>query len=57
MQLDQTVAGFIVVDATTLEQVWDIPIVANAGLLACNPNNGKIYIASMDGQVVMVYQD
>jgi PKD repeat protein len=47
----------LVYNAETLGLKWDIPTVANAGLLACNSNYGKIYIASMDGQVVMVYQD
>lgn len=54
---DGTDGRLLVYDAETLELIWDIQLAADAGLLACNPNNGKIYIASMEGQAVMVYQD
>ena len=55
--LDGIEGRLLVYDAETLDLIWDVPIAADAGVLACNPNNGKIYIASMADQVVLVYQD
>jgi len=50
-------AGHLLVyNAFTLELVWDIDCGQGPAQLACNPNNGKIYVPDMNGQTVFVFQ-
>jgi len=55
--IDMTEHGHLMVlDAATLEIVWDVPAGFSPGIVACNPNNSKIYIVSMSNGTVHVMQ-
>ena len=45
----------LVYNAITLELEWDVPCGIDPRIVACNPNNSKIYVPDMEGQSVFVF--
>lgn len=53
---DGTTGHLLVYDATTFELQWDVTCGEDPRIVACNPNNAKIYVPDMEGQSVFVFQ-